>query len=94
MIIEARSDLGGTWDQMKFPGVRSDTDMYNYGFTFNPWQGPIIAQGSDIKAYLTDTAKSLISKSIYYLILRLHHYLGVITSGLPKLALKISPVNT
>lgn len=57
VIIEARSDLGGTWDQMKFPGVRSDTDMYNYGFTFNPWQGPIIAQGSDIKAYLTDTAK-------------------------------------
>ena len=57
VIIEARSDLGGTWDQMKFPGVRSDTDMYTYGFSFNPWQGPIIGQGRDIKAYLTDTAK-------------------------------------
>jgi len=55
-IIEARNDLGGTWDQMKFPGVRSDTDMYTYGFSFNPWQGPIIGQGKDIKKYLTDTA--------------------------------------
>ncbi|MDC0128365.1 NAD(P)/FAD-dependent oxidoreductase [Methylophilaceae bacterium] len=57
VIIEARSDLGGTWDQMKFPGVRSDTDMYTYGFSFNPWKGPIIGQGRDIKAYLVDTAK-------------------------------------
>ena len=56
VIIEARSDLGGTWDQMNFPGVRSDTDMYTYGFSFNPWQGPIIAEGRDIKAYLTDTS--------------------------------------
>ncbi|MDA0872659.1 MAG: NAD(P)/FAD-dependent oxidoreductase [Proteobacteria bacterium] len=55
-IIEARNDLGGTWDQMRFPGVRSDTDMYTYGFTFNPWQGPIIGQGKDIKKYLNDTA--------------------------------------
>jgi len=59
VIIEARSDLGGTWDQMNFPGVRSDTDMYTYGFSFNPWQGSIIAQGRDIKAYLTDTAKKV-----------------------------------
>ena len=64
VIIEARSDLGGTWDQMKFPGVRSDTDMYNYGFTFNPWQGSIVAQGSDIKAYLTDTAKKFNIKEV------------------------------
>ena len=56
-IIEARSDLGGTWDQMKFPGVRSDTDMYTYGFSFNPWKGPIIGQGKDIKNYLSDTAE-------------------------------------
>jgi len=56
-VIEARSDLGGTWDQMVFPGVRSDTDMYTYGFTFNPWQGPIIGQGKDIKNYLNDSAQ-------------------------------------
>lgn len=56
-VIEARSDLGGTWDQMIFPGVRSDTDMYTYGFSFNPWQGSIIGQGKDIKNYLNDSAQ-------------------------------------
>lgn len=66
-IIEARSDLGGTWDQMKFPGVRSDTDMYTYGFSFNPWDGPIIGQGKDIKKYLNDTAvKFNIRKNILF----------------------------
>ena len=56
-VLEARSDLGGTWDQMVFPGVRSDTDMYTYGFTFNPWKGSIIGQGKDIKNYLNDSAQ-------------------------------------
>jgi cation diffusion facilitator CzcD-associated flavoprotein CzcO len=56
-IIEARDDLGGTWDQMTFPGVRSDSDMYTYGYKFNPWSGPIIGQGKDIKNYQNETAK-------------------------------------
>ena len=50
-IIESRNDLGGTWDQMKFPGVRADNDMYTYGFSFDPWKGPIIGSGKDIKNY-------------------------------------------
>ena len=56
-IIEARNDLGGTWDQMTFPGVRSDTDMYTYGYSFNPWQGSIIGTGKEIKQYQVDTAE-------------------------------------
>jgi monooxygenase len=56
-IIEARDDLGGTWDQMTFPGVRSDSDMYTYGYKFNPWSGSIIGQGKDIKNYQNETAK-------------------------------------
>ncbi len=56
-IIESRNDLGGTWDQMKFPGVRADNDMYTYGFSFNPWHGPIIGKGQDIKNYINDTAE-------------------------------------
>ena len=56
-IIDSRSDLGGTWDQMKFPGVRADNDMYTYGFSFNPWQGTIIGKGQDIKNYINDTAE-------------------------------------
>ena len=39
IITESRSDLGGTWDQMTFPGVRSDSDMYTYGYKFTPWKG-------------------------------------------------------
>ena len=56
-IIESRSDLGGTWDQMTFPGVRADNDMYTYGYSFNPWKGPIIGQGRDIKKYINQTAE-------------------------------------
>ena len=56
-IIESRSDLGGTWDQMTFPGVRADNDMYTYGYSFNPWKGPIIGQGRDIKKYIKQTAE-------------------------------------
>ena len=37
-IIESRSDVGGTWDQMRFPGVRADNDMYTYGFSFDPME--------------------------------------------------------
>ena len=56
-ILESRKDLGGTWDLMKYPGVRSDSDMYTYGFSFNPWQGSIIGKGEEIKQYISDTVK-------------------------------------
>ena len=38
-IIEARSSIGGTWDLFKYPGVRSDSDMYTLGYKFKPWEG-------------------------------------------------------
>ena len=66
-IIESRSSLGGTWDQMQFPGVRADNDMYTYGFSFNPWQGPIIGKGQHIKKYINDTAEKFnIKKHILF----------------------------
>ena len=66
-IIDSRSAAGGTWDQMKFPGVRADNDMYTYGFSFNPWQGPIIGKGQDIKKYINDTAEKFnIKKHILF----------------------------
>ncbi|TWP36080.1 flavin-containing monooxygenase [Leekyejoonella antrihumi] len=56
-IIEARSALGGTWDLFRYPGIRSDSDMYTLGFSFEPWTGDkSIADGADILAYLEDTA--------------------------------------
>ena len=67
IILESRSDLGGTWDQMTFPGVRSDSDMYTYGYTFNPWKGSIIGTGKDIKLYQNATAEKFnIRKNILF----------------------------
>jgi monooxygenase len=57
-ILEARGAIGGTWDLFRYPGVRSDSDMFTLGFTFAPWTGEkAIAAGEDIRAYLEDTAR-------------------------------------
>jgi monooxygenase len=57
-ILEARSALGGTWDLFRYPGIRSDSDMYTLGFSFRPWRDPkAIADGPSILAYLRDTAR-------------------------------------
>lgn len=56
-IIERRDNIGGTWDLFRYPGVRSDTDMYTLGYKFKPWNKPeILADGSDILNYIRDTA--------------------------------------
>ena len=55
-IIEGRSDLGGTWDLFKYPGVRSDSDMHTLGFRFKPWiNDKSIADGPSILNYLNET---------------------------------------
>jgi monooxygenase len=56
-ILEARSDLGGTWDLFRYPGIRSDSDMHTLGYTFKPWRhSKAIADGASIKAYIAETA--------------------------------------
>lgn len=56
-VIEARETLGGTWDLFRYPGVRSDSDMYTLGYTFHPWHDPkAIADGPSILAYIQETA--------------------------------------
>jgi len=58
-ILEARDDLGGTWDLFRYPGVRSDSDMYTFGYAFQPWQaGEAFADGPGIKAYVRETAEA------------------------------------
>lgn len=58
LILEARENMGGTWDLFKYPGIRSDSDMYTLGFPFYPWKNPkAIADGSAILQYIKDTAK-------------------------------------
>ncbi|MEU7144383.1 NAD(P)/FAD-dependent oxidoreductase [Nocardia sp. NPDC046473] len=56
-ILEGRESLGGTWDLFRYPGIRSDSDMYTLGYRFKPWLGDTsIADGAAILDYLRDTA--------------------------------------
>jgi len=56
-ILEARESIGGTWDLFRYPGIRSDSDMFTLGYTFKPWLGAkAIADGPSILDYVRDTA--------------------------------------
>jgi cation diffusion facilitator CzcD-associated flavoprotein CzcO len=57
-IIEARSESGGTWDLFRYPGIRSDSDMFTLGYGFRPWrEAKSIADGPSILRYIRDTAR-------------------------------------
>ncbi len=57
-ILEGRASVGGTWDLFRYPGVRSDSDMYTLGYSFKPWEQPkAIADGPSILKYVQDTAR-------------------------------------
>ena len=57
-ILEARNRVCGTWDLFRYPGVRSDSDMYTLGFPFRPWRSDVaIAGGEAIRDYIEDTAR-------------------------------------
>ncbi|SCG48567.1 Predicted flavoprotein CzcO associated with the cation diffusion facilitator CzcD [Micromonospora echinaurantiaca] len=56
-VLEARGAIGGTWDLFRYPGVRSDSDMFTLGYSFRPWTDPkAIADGDAIRAYVRETA--------------------------------------
>lgn len=58
-VVEARTAMGGTWDLFRYPGVRSDSDMFTLGYRFRPWTGgKSITDGPSIKAYIEDTARA------------------------------------
>ncbi len=57
-ILEARERIGGTWDLFRYPGIRSDSDMFTLGFPFRPWDSDkSIAEGGLIRGYLDDTVR-------------------------------------
>lgn len=57
-ILEARENIGGTWDLFRYPGIRSDSDMYTLGYSFKPWkEGDAIADGDSILKYLNETVE-------------------------------------
>ncbi|NEX60002.1 flavin-containing monooxygenase [Noviherbaspirillum galbum] len=57
-ILESRQAIGGTWDLFRYPGIRSDSDMYTLGYAFKPWTNPkAIADGPSIRRYVQQTAE-------------------------------------
>ena len=58
VILESRGSLGGTWDHYKYPGVRTDSDMYTMAYSFNPWKdNKTTASASCVRSYLIETAE-------------------------------------
>lgn len=56
-VLEGRSAMGGTWDLFRYPGIRSDSDMFTLGYPFRPWtEAKSIADGASILRYIQDTA--------------------------------------
>jgi monooxygenase len=54
VVLDAQDDRGGTWWTHRYPGVRSDSDLFTYGYRFKPWRGPSIASGEEILNYLDE----------------------------------------
>jgi monooxygenase len=57
VLLEGRDCIGGTWDLFRYPGIRSDSDMFTLGYSFKPWTNPkSIADGPSILNYVCETA--------------------------------------
>jgi cation diffusion facilitator CzcD-associated flavoprotein CzcO len=57
LVLERRQRMGGTWDLFRYPGVRSDSDMFTFGYSFRPWNATkVLADGSSIRQYVEETA--------------------------------------
>jgi cation diffusion facilitator CzcD-associated flavoprotein CzcO len=70
-ILEGRENIGGTWDLFRYPGIRSDSDMFTLGYSFKPWtEQKAIADGPSILNYLDETATE---NGIYDKIRYRHH---------------------
>ena len=58
VILEGRDCIGGTWDLFRYPGIRSDSDMFTFGYAFRPWHAlDVMADGDAIRNYVIDTAR-------------------------------------
>ena len=56
-ILERRQRVGGTWDLFSYPGIRSDSDMFSFGYDFRPWNDlNTLADGQSIRSYISETA--------------------------------------
>ncbi len=67
-ILEARDEIGGTWDLFRYPGIRSDSDLHTFSYEFKAWENEkAIASADAIMAYLRETvAENGIQKAIRF----------------------------
>jgi len=67
-LIERRAAMGGTWDLFRYPGVRSDSDMFTFGYGFRPWHAlDVMADGPSIRRYVMETAQHYgVDRHIHY----------------------------
>lgn len=73
-ILERRHSIGGTWDLFRYPGVRSDSDMFTFGYGFRPWNAlKVLADGPSIRQYLLDTAREFAIEDKIHFGLRTTH---------------------
>src|SRR3954449_7199429 len=54
VVLDALESHGGTWKTHQYPGVRSDSDLFTFGYRFKPWRGPSIATSEEILRYLDE----------------------------------------
>ena len=66
-VLEEKDTFGGTWVQHTYPGIRSDSDLHTFGYSFKPWVGPPIATADEILAYMEEAiAENDLGRAIHY----------------------------
>ena len=75
VVLEAQDNRGGTWWTHRYPGVRSDSDLFTYGYSFKPWRGPSIAAGEEILNYLDE----VIEENDLRKYIRYHHRVSAVS---------------
>src|SRR6516165_3882334 len=67
VILETQESFGGTWLTHRYPGIRSDSDLHTFGYSFKPWVGPPIATAAEILAYMDEViVENDLAKHIRY----------------------------
>src|SRR5947207_6589819 len=67
VILESQQSFGGTWITHRYPGIRSDSDLHTFGYSFKPWVGPPIATAQEILDYMGEVIEENdLAKSIRY----------------------------
>src|SRR5262245_57675468 len=67
VVLEAQETFGGTWITHRFPGIRSDSDLYTFGYRFKPWTGAPLATAAEILRYMGEViAESDLGRHIRY----------------------------